>query len=638
MLNSQWNFLFFAVLCVGLTMTSAWGDSKLPPGLEITPIVKPQKASVKRGNVVTITLEALSSSTRDVLFILRDKPLYGRFLDDIPIRQSRHKVTVRYQSDANAKGTVESLRIEAKLQGGSVSPPEKLVISIADTRAILELPEVVDVGKVRLGQVGSVVVQVRNVGDTEYSQELTLPKGWSHVGGAKLVVPAGGTKEVKLAFEAREIGRFETPLVLGNDPKSKTLLRAECDRPIDLPDSISLSWDEGKMQRSAEIPLFNPNGEKMVLLLNSSDAKLQYPQELRIDANRETRLPLTVTGDLSKAFLATLSIEAVGLVHQVKVTGSPAPPVIKIKGLNAQGNLDFGAVASKDLTNTIRTLELSNVGGESVAVYGSGADSFILSEIGNSLTLLPGTTVKVNVIIKADAVGKLRNAMDLSWLKNHIKFEITADVEREDATTGLKLGKPGGGDAQAPADNSSNAPREDDFHISDRPMNVIHSGLLWPGIKLDSTVPQVSRVYQKSHTDSTVTVAWQLLPDASYDYLVLRRTIATSDGDPVVVWLPMPPKLISYQKSATEGMATLAGLPQGWRNAIRVATKNSKGGYSQPTNPIICSIPQPAPINWTLYLLIAAGVALVGVWIWWHRRNAPAPMNYTAGSKGGTFS
>lgn len=638
MISSRWKSRLFVVLCVGLSMASVRADKKLPAGLAGTPIVKAQKATVKRGEVVAITLEASSVSTGDVLFILRDRPLYGKFLDDIPKRLTRHKVVVRYQSDANAKGTMESLRIEAKLEGGNVSPSEKLVISIVDSRAALKLPEVVDVGPIRLGQVGSAVVEVKNVGDAEYSQDLILPKGWTRLEGAKLVIPAGGTTQIKLEFAAKEIGRVEAPLIFGNDPKSKTLLRATCERPIDLPDSVSLSWDEANMQRSANIPLVNPTGEMMILSLNSADASLQHPRELKLDALKESNLPLIVTGDLSKAFSAALSIQALGHTHQLRVVGAPAPAVIKIHGLNVQGKLDFGSIAAKEVPTTTRTLELSNLGGEPAAVYGSPTDSFILSGMSLPLTLLPGTTVKIIVSIRSDGVGKLQDEIDWSWKNNHLKFAITADVQREHATSVLNVGKPGGSETPATAGGNSTTLRDEDFQFSDRPMSVIHSGLLSPDIKLDRSVPQVSNVYQKSYTDSTVTVAWHLLPDASYDYVILRRTIATSNGDPVVVWLPMPPHLISYQKTATEGTATLKGLPPGWRNAIRVTTKSREGGYSQPTNPIICFVPLAAPINWTLYLLIAAGVALVGIWIWWHRRNAPLPMKYTARSDSETFS
>lgn len=607
-----------------LTWATVRADIKNPLNLERAPVPQPTKVTVVRGESVEITLNGLTSSNKDIVFILRSQPQDGKLLEVEPIRKTKSSTVVHYQSNAQGTVTSDSFKFAVRIEGGAVSPAETVQISIIDVKPEIEVVGKVDAGSVRIGRQVAVPITLKNTGNGPFNQPVLLPAGWSWENGLdRITVPAGKAAILKLVFRPTAVGLSEGFISFGNGAKSEAKLLGNGMPPIEVPGVVQLKWNPTTLRREFTVRMSNPSDEAISIKLESIGGKLQHPTELSLGPLEEKGVPLVLNEDPSKSFRESLALSARGMVQLFEVTAEPAPALVKTEGLDPGEVIDFGIVRPDQVGGISKELKLTNVGGAPVTLFGDPPSGFVCSGYENGMTLLPGSAAIFKFQVKPTAAGKLRNVMKWNWDNNPISFELKAEVSREGAPAVSSIATP----TMSTSGPVINPLQSDNMNDVDQVMRENFKGILSPKMQVDSRIPKVTGLYQKSETKDSVTIAWPLLPGPEkYEYHVMERVIGTVNGFARQMWPPA--RQCTVSTVGDEGIAVLKGLEPGWANALTVSAKDKNGKFSKPSFPITFAIPYPKPFNFTPWLLGACTLALFFFWRHWKKKNAPLRRTY----------
>ena len=625
--------------CLGLCLLLLTGifpaqaDIKNPSDLERAPVPQPVRISINRGETATITLSAVTASSRDVTFLLRSQPNAGKILDPEPVRKTKNTATFRYQSDPSSQATQEVIKFVARVVNGAVSPSETVTINIMEIRPVLELPAKLEVGQVRFGQQGEAAFVVANVGNGPFDQIVPLPEGWSWVGSDRLVVPAGKIVEMKLRFTPRSLGSSVSMLKLGESPKSQMTLVGYGLSPVDFSGVVTLAWDKAKAQRTLEAPMRNPSDVPLVATLTGPEGKLRFPDKISLPPN--TTVPVHfLLSDIPAAPLHTqLTLTVNGISQTITVTAQPAPAEVELVGFTRENIVDFGAVAAEELAAAQKKLLLINKGGQSVSVFGDLPESYTISGFEPGMTLAPGMEIPITISIKPSAAGRLQDHVKWTWDKAPMPFQLHAEilnVRPESIARPSNLSP----DTSADPDISYEPLETSSTQTIDSEMRLVRDGLLPSSMKINAAVPKITELHQISNTANSITLAWfPVKGDTPYTYEVLHRKVGFSGGFPIVVWMPVTN--VTYGKSGKEITATIGGLKaENGSNGYRIATKAADGTYSIPTDPLPFGVPFEEETDWVKWFLIASPFLLWGLWRWWRKRETPLPRSYRSRIEG----
>jgi hypothetical protein len=612
-------FLFFCWL-----LSVAHADIKNPATLERAPVPQPDAVSANRGELIIITLNALTASSKEVQFILREAPRAGKLLDEAPVRKTKTSATLRYQSDPNSKALNDTIKFACRVEGGAVSTSETIQIRIRDLLPVIEVPEKLAMGPVRCGQQGALIVTLKNVGNADYHQPLVLPYGWTRGGSDKVFVPAGATVEENIFFNPTTTGPTEAILSFGTGPKAQVVITATGLPPVDIPSVIQLAWDPATADRRASVPVKNPLNRPVTLKFSGDDPRVIFPSEITLEPLADATIPFQLKALPSATFNGIVTLSTLGVNQPLRIGADPAPPLLLLRGLNDAQELDFGTVAASATAETKKELILENVGGRSVSLFGHSAQQFVLQGFDSGMNLAPGMTAKFIVSLKPEAIGKLRETITWIWEEKTLRFTLKTEVLRDPTDN-----------AHVPTAPTNTAAHYVDPLESDEPgaverqMTMGRSGLLAKDFQIDRRLPVIQDIRQIQQTDSSITLAWATL-GKHQDHVILEKQIFQAEGYPRVVWLPI--KDISFGTASNgatpETTAVISKLRPGHIYAVRISIKGSDGKYSQPSDPVHISIPAEPPVSWTKYFILAGFIALFFLWRWWQKRNAPLPRIY----------
>lgn len=609
---------------------SAPADIKNPADLERAPVPQPAKLTINRGETVTITLSALTASSKEVQFILRNAPVAGKWLDAEPVRKNKAAVTLRYQSDPASTVPQEVIKFATRVLDGAVSPTEAITITLLDIKSQLELPDKLDVGQVRFGQQAEIPFFIRNVGNGNYDQSVKPPAGWSWAQGDRLQVPAGKSVEARLRFSPLVMGQTESILALGSGPKAQMVLNGYGLSPVDFPTVIVLAWNAEKARRQATIMMRNPAEKSLTIKFTGGVTQLHFPTEVALAPYAEVPLAFSFD-DLPAATLRTnLEMSAGGVSQTIIVSAEAAPAQLVLEGLGAEQAADFGTVAAGELAAARQALKLTNTGGKPVTLFGNLPESFLILGLEPGMTLAPGMEVPFTIKIKPGSAGKLKDAIKWTWEQHDIQFQIFADITRGSETVVTMPAAPTVSASEAYQDPIEN----NDLQAIDSDIIRQRDGLLPYSMSIDPTIPRITGLHQQGAGKNTLTLAWTPAPGAGegYEYVVLQRQIGFAKGFPRVLWLPVSGA--TFTKTPTETLATIGGVFPNSTNAYRIATKGPNGRYSVPSEPIEAGLPPVEATDWVKWFLLASPFLLFGLWRWWKKREAPLPRTYRSRIEG----
>ena len=624
---------FGLCLLLFLGLFPAQADIKNPPALERTPVPQAVKLTINRGEAVTITLSAITASSRDLVFLLRSQPTAGKILDPEPVRKSKTSATFRYQSDPSSQAPQEIIKFAARVVDGAISPSETVTINIREIKSQLELPAKLDFGQVRYGQESQSAFTVMNVGNGPFDQIVPLPEGWSWAGSNRLVVPAGKSVEVKLRFNPCKLGATGGSLKLGDDPKSQMALIGYGLSPVDFPGLITLTWDPINAQRTLDAPMRNPSEVTLVATLTGPQGKLSFPDKITLPPHTTVPVHFLLQDIPASPLNTQLTMTVSGISQPITVTAEPAPAQVEITGFTKDHIVDFGTVAAEELTKTRKTLALINKGGMPVSVFGDLPESFAITGFEPGMTLAPGMEVPITIGINPGAAGKLQNSVKWTWGKAPILFQLHAEILNVRPESIALPSNVAASDPSDPDDLANEPLETSNTKTIDSEMRLVRDGLLPSSMKINAALPRVTEIHLISNTTDSITLAWFPVIGATYTYEVLHRKVGFSGGFPIVVWMPVTN--VTYGKSGQEITATIRGLKaENGNNGYRVVTKAADGTCSLPTDPLPFGIPFQEETDWVKWFLIASPFLLWGLWRWWRKRETPLPRSYRSRIEG----
>ncbi len=599
-------------------------DITLPEDMVRAPIPNPVKVRVSRGAVAEITLSALTSSNKDVFFILRSAPAAGKLLDASPVRKSKTETTVRYQSDPQQTAKSDSFKFAAKLEGGAVSPAQTVEITLVDPKIDLVVPGKVNFGSIRLGMEGRAELPLENKGDADYHQEVTLPAGflWGDTKSARarVVVPAGTTVKRLLIFKPAASSTTGTEIVFQNIPPVKTRLEAEVGAPIAAASVVYLKWNPETKAREGLLRLENPTTDPVAVSLGSPDQfKLEHIKELTLQPGTSIETPVRLSSDPSLTFKGKLDLSASGMPLSVIVSADPAPSLILADGDIKDGVVDFGTVPAEAADKESRRIVLRNAGGTVTNLFGSLPVSFFVEGFSNGMSLEPGKEVPFLVKIKPGSEGRLRGTLDWRCDQQSLTFALAATVARDPSVVAVKTVPPPAGATLSGALDSTPLDEQSQEAVDSHILSS-RDGLFVEDLKFDLTKPRID-AYQKAQTPDSVTLAWLPLPGENWSYIVFERAIAKVGNYPRPVWIRA--KNVSFGRAEGEVTATLSNLPDNWANYVRVTGQGPDGTCSPPTPPLTAVAAVPEPVAWGKWVAYAALAALpILLWRWHKHRSA----------------
>lgn len=580
-------------------------DKDEPPPMERAPVPQPVKLTVNRGDLVEITLRALTASNQDVQFLLRTAPTAGKFIETEPVRKSKTSAVLHYQSDPNSKLAHDEFKFATRIAGGNVSPAETASLTLLEIKPELEVQDKVEMGQVRCGQKVTVTVPIKNVGNGPFTQSVPLPAGWSW--GDKWEVPAGKSMNVKLTFAPTTLGPSHHLLSLGVTPKAQLTLDGLGLLPVEIPSVVELKWDPATSQRRAALAVRNVTDAAVSITLTGDAAGLLFPKETALNAHGEATLNLELHAAPARGLRETLTVAVGGLTQPLQVVADAAPAQVVLEGLGEGATLDFGNVDGGKLASIQKTLTLANRGGTSVSLYGNPPESFLLDGYVPSMTLAAGQEVPVLVHFRPDAVGPIHNTVEIRWDKHLLSFHLLAKVIPDPNAKTTVM--------DAPLNQSAN-PLEDQDPIQnndraniDRDLAIVQGGLMPPGFILDNAIPEVKDITVRSADADSITLGWPALPDPTYDYVVFYREFRIINGYARVLWTRFPQMTVRHE--GNDVLARLPGIRPGFQNQLRISALSSAGAHGMPSQARRYARPMANPLDWMKLCYWAVGIFIV---------------------------
>lgn len=605
-----------SIFGVAWILVGGWGhaDIKDPKNLERSPIPRPVALQVVRGESADITLNALTASTREVEFLLRNTPGAGK-LGEL-VRKSSTSVLVRYTSDPKSTAKQDSFKYAARLEGGSVSPAEEVRITIIDRLAILAVTEKVDVGAVKIGQERTGEISLRNTGTAEFSRDILLTGDWSWLGdgGMKVAVKPGETIRRHVVFRPTQSGPSEQLVIFQDSPTGKVKLSGQGLPPFEAPTAVPLEWVASSRERKGSLKISNPSATELLVKI-SPVIGLNLPREVQVPAGGAVELPLLLQRKLDEPVRERLKLEIGDASQEVLLISEPAPALLELSGEIKNGIIDFGTVKESDVPTTGRKLEIRNVGGTTATVFGVPPVSFVIAGFTSGLEIRPGQSAPLMVKIRDGALGTLTDKVTWEWNKNPLGLALSAHVLKAGQGAPIILA-PSNATGSGMADT---APLDEQDQSSvDMNMRVNRFGILMGDFTIDPKLPRPEKVYQKSESRNSVVMAWTPAPGGEFtEYVVLKRQIMVVGGLPRPVWGKCEEAKISRQGEAWQ--AELTDLPPNWSMKLKVMTRGLDGKYSPPTGEYVFAVAPPFEFPWKKVLFSAAMIG--GFWLLWRTRH-----------------
>ncbi|MFV1995187.1 MAG: hypothetical protein ACC661_07105, partial [Verrucomicrobiales bacterium] len=291
------------VLAVG---SASLADIQRPTATGNVPNAQPVTVRVIRGESVEISLQAATSSTKRVEFMLRSMPGHG-VLGEIVIDPEKGDLASIVYTASVEKGVTEDLfTFAARHGGGRVSAAAEVRIEILEPVPLLDLPVEVDFGPVFLGDTGAALLVITNRGTGDYVRDLILPKPF--FGPKRVVVPKGETVEVPLGFKPAAEKGFRHPLQLISEAQGVVFLDGSGKEPFTVDAGLGeISIDRETLDRIVVVEIVNGRSEEQTFRL-SGDPRLRFLREVVIPGAGSFRVVVAIPqGDVG-AFEGLLSV------------------------------------------------------------------------------------------------------------------------------------------------------------------------------------------------------------------------------------------------------------------------------------------------------------------------------------------
>ncbi len=405
-----------------VAITSAFGDVVAPQELDEkgkrkrnledipdpAPAVRPASASVIRGQEVEIILQAITSTRKQVVFILRSKPQVGTVRGPFPMTRDGvfDRAKVIYSCPPNTGATADLFHFAARLEGGVISAQTTITVQLLDATPELELPASLSFGDVIIGESVEKMVRVKNTGTAGYHGIPSLPAPWyAALPGEKFRVPVGESADFRVLFAPTASGGQRARFSLGGEgAKSFTIFDGTGLAPFTVyPPALTLTYDSVSGVRSGVIQISNTTDEAKSLDI-IADESVGIARKIDVPAAKSVTIPVSVmTTSDSDGVKTELAVRWQSHVQKVKLRAGPEPAKLTAAEENFSGRLILPRALERSERRAAFTI--TNSGGKPGSVFASATAPFSVRDEDREFTLAPGDTREVLIGIRALTSG-----------------------------------------------------------------------------------------------------------------------------------------------------------------------------------------------------------------------------------------
>ncbi len=613
--------MIFLLVLAGLTCASAQ-ESK--GGRLRAPVAKDAVFKAVRGQPLEILLEGTTSTSRGLVFAVRQGPRLGSFSEKAPVavkgqesEKGRSYASLHYTADASLKGDRDTFTFSCKLDGGPSSNEATVTILLSDASPKLKVPAKLDLGRVILGAVSGKSFTVSNEGTCAFSAPVAAPAGftWRSPAGGMFEIEPGASVEAALLLDTGKARSVDSVLTFMAGVEVKCSARIVPLFSVLPSATLQLQWRPETLTRSARVSLQNnTDGPLVVDILGSPGTRL--PRSLSLDPSAAQPLDIVTTEPLTAGASGTITVSS-GLQQEViPFTAAQAPALIKAVDFPESGVIDFGKLATIDAGEAVRTVLLQNKGGSHGEVSIKPALKYFRV---SAAELRDGVAV-----IKAG--GELQLTFQPSSLPSNAREEdITLSAPGWAA--GLKL-LAAWDAALIPAATRSAA---EIALLQEKPLTPTRAGptkreveinsiLGWKGGVIadgteDPALPTIDTVTIDHQTDSTATFSWELPPGEGWTFRLMRAEVHRPGPDTPLRKLWMPYDAATVTIEGRRASTTVSGLipGAGVNFAVQTISPNGKKSYPGTYIPIV-TLMSP-PIRWEYWAMGVLALLGMGYWL-----------------------
>lgn len=609
--------LFLSSLLAVLGLLAGEGSLRADVKRPVTPpvpVARPAQAEAIRGFPVAIRLEGVTSSARVLQFILRQPPKHGR-LEGPPTPSGKDSAVVRYVGDEGSKASSDSFSYAVKVEGSGSSEEAVVSVRLSDPAAVLEVPSGVDLGRLLAMEVSEHGVRIANKGNAPFRAAVPLPEGWSWAvpAGGQFDVAPGGQIDAVVRVRPKEAGEVDEKVVLR--PGYTLRFTGRVQPPfLGYPSLLRLQWEPERARRAYRFQIRNNRGEAISLRL-SAPAGVEVPASVEIPVAESVEVAVSCAGQVNLPLAGKIRLEAPGWVQEIDYEAAPAPAVMELSGVGADGVVDFGVLEKAEGEGAARSLVLRNVGGTASVVRWDALRFFVVEGLEDEAVLAPQVERTFVIRPRPDEPGRLREELALRMAGGDRLLKLQAEIDPKASQAALMAGTVLEVKAAAPGSPELARPRSE--RGRQLRVQVLTTGLIEAIPHADASLPTVNavRLIEAETGPERLAFEWDAPGPGVWTYQVLVRMLRNHGAQQAPI--PEYGTMDNVKVSATPmgGRAEVTRLRPGVRWSCRIVALRSDGVSTKAGDDLTFLTPPVGPSRWPWRVLGLLGLVSVGLYV-----------------------
>jgi len=562
------------------------------------PMAVERKITVQRGDAVQIPLGIHGPASR-AFFAIRSKPRHGKLGDPEPTGDSTGVVV--YRSNPTGENRSDRFSYAAKTSRG-VSAPATVLITIVDEPPALVVPDEVDFGEVRAGEIATRTMEISNPGGGSADGEFQIDSPFRIENAERFAVRSRRTVSFVIALNTAQDGTWKQTLRYGGFPGYETVLKATVTPEIRIsPLQLTLVAGESGTGRSGKVRIENTANEtrRLEFLLGP---RLKGPESVELAPAEVHEITISTEETDFNVVDEKIQILAGAWFKAVHISA----PVVGAR-LKSPDGLVFPA--AKQGASVSVTLPLSNEGGERMYLDVQPEPPFALGKDQTSVSLESGSSANLEITADTSVSGSFQKSLrlkayDKEWVVP-VSIVITPDA-----------GKP---ENPEPVFRSFAAPT----------LPGIFTGTtnVAAGVIPQTSVPMFMPGYLVKATRNSITLGW-LMPDNPSGHRLEERILSfTPQRELDVRWEPVDD--VIWETKGGFLHATAPGRQPGCAFTFRLVVLDASGKTQSESFPTTARTLPPWRLRVSLLTVIFWGIALTAAgvifqkirnWLAWRRK------------------
>lgn len=580
---------------------SARADIETPRATTRVPVAKPGQAVAVRGFPVDIKLLGLTSTTRQMEFIIRQAPKQGK-LAGPPAYADKESAVVKYTGNPDSKAETDTFTFAVKVEGSGTSEEATVTIRLVDPAPVLEMQAGLDLGRVLANDVEERTIPIYNKGNAPFRTTIPLPPGWSWLqpAGGNFDLAPGARMEATLRVRIRADGEIDHKIVLIPGATILRVIGRALPPFLGYPSLIRLQWESGTARRAWHFNIRNNQGEPMTVRL-SAPAGIAVPESVTIAPAESVQVNVASSGQLNQNLNGKIRLDGVDWSQDVAYEAPAAPALVDIQGVGKDGVVDFGILEKAEGSAATKVLTLKNIGGTQASVRWDVPRFFVIEGMPAEFVLAPQAEKQFRLSPKPDEPGRLKEQWTLHLTGGDRELSLLADIDPEAARAQLMSGKvlENATPVQGQAPEPGRATTEKGLQLRTQ---ILSRGLMEAIPKKDNSLPLISTVRLLEEEPDRLVFEWDAPGPGVWSYRVLVRMLRNHGTHQVPIPEYDAMDNVKVTPTPTGGRAEVTKLRGGarWTCVIYGTRSDGVSNGAGPDLNFITPYDQPSRWPWRL--------------------------------------